>query len=102
MLRVKKELCVGCGLCAKNCPEQAIYMVSNCAEIDVSRCSECYTCVQVCPRGAITERIPASRKELQSAVTSLKQKTEDVIKRIDIIRQSRHDFDDVTDKEPVR
>ena len=102
MLRVKKELCVGCGLCVKNCPERAIYMVSNCAEIDVSRCSECYTCVQVCPQGAITERVPASSKELRSTVTSLKQKTEDVIKRIDNIRQSRQDIVDVADKEPVR
>ncbi|HEY97001.1 MAG TPA: 4Fe-4S binding protein [Dehalococcoidia bacterium] len=101
MLRVKRELCVGCGLCASNCPEQAISMLSGQAEIDVNRCRECYTCVQVCPRGAITERVPISPKELQTAVASLKQKTEDIIKRIEKIKQSRPDFNDVANREPV-
>lgn len=98
MLRVKKELCVGCGLCASNCPEQAIFMLSGQAEIDGNRCRECYTCVEVCPRGAITERVPISNKELRSTVISLKQKTENIIKRIEKIKQSQPGFSDVTDK----
>ena len=101
MLRVKRELCVGCGLCAGNCPEQAISMNSGQAEIDVKRCRECYTCVQVCPQGAITERVPISNRELGSTVASLKQKTEDIIKRIEKIKQSRHDFSDVANGEPI-
>jgi ferredoxin len=95
VLRVKKELCLGCGICASNCPEQAISVRSGWAEIDESRCRECYTCVKVCPQGAITELTSVSHKELRNTVASLKEKTEDLIKRIEKIRQSRHD------KEPV-
>ena len=101
MLRVKKELCFGCGLCASNCPEHAISMVSGQAEIDIDRCRECYTCVKVCPQGAITERVPISYRELRTKITSLKQKTEKVIKRINEIKEYKHDFSDVTSKEPV-
>jgi ferredoxin len=101
MLRVKKELCVGCGLCASNCPEQAISILSGQAEIDANRCRECYTCVEVCPQGAITRRVPISNKELRSTVISLKQKTDDIIKRIEKIKQSQQDFSNITNKEPI-
>ena len=101
MLRVKKELCLGCGVCASNCPEQAISMHSGRAEIDEGRCRECYVCVEVCPQGAITEQTPISRKELQTTVASLKEKTDDLIERIEKIRRSRHEFGDVTNKESI-
>ena len=98
MLRVKKELCVGCGFCASNCPEQAISMLSGQAEIDGNRCRECYTCVKICPQGAIIKQIPISHKELQTTIESLKQKTEDIIKRINNIKKYRHDFSGVANK----
>ena len=98
MIRVKKDLCVGCGLCATNCPEQAISVISGQAEIDENRCRECYTCIKVCPQGAIIKQIPISYKDLQTTVGSLKQKTEDIIKRIDKMKKSRQNFSDVTNK----
>jgi len=101
MLRVKKELCLGCGLCASNCPEQAISMLSGQAEIDVNRCRECHICVKVCPQGAIIEQALISNEELQTTVASLKQKTEELIKRIEKTKQSRHDFSDVSNKESI-
>jgi ferredoxin len=101
MLRVKKELCLGCGICANNCPEQAISMLSGQAEIDENRCLECYTCVKVCPQGAITERLPISNKELRSTVASLRRKTEELLKRIEEIKQSRRDFSNITNKESI-
>ena len=91
MLQIKKELCLGCGLCASNCPQQAISMVFGQAAIDQNRCRECYICVKVCPQGAIIERAPISNNELQTTVASLKQKTEDLIKRIEKLKQSRYD-----------
>jgi electron transfer flavoprotein alpha subunit len=99
MLRVKKALCIGCGLCANNCPEQAISMVAGMAEIDGNRCRECRICVEVCPQGAITEQVPISSRELQTTVASLKQKTEELIERIEKIKKTEHNFSNVSHEE---
>ena len=96
MLQIKKELCLGCGLCASNCPQQAISMLSGQAEIDQNRCRECHTCVKVCPQEAIVERAPISNNEMQTTVASLKQKTEDLIKRIEKLKQPRRDLSDIS------
>ena len=98
MLQIKKELCLGCGLCASNCPQQAISILSGQAEIDQNRCRECRTCVKVCPQEAIVERVPISINELQNTVASLKQKTEDFINRIEKLKQPKHDLSDVSNK----
>jgi electron transport complex protein RnfB len=95
MLRVNKALCIGCGLCANNCPEQAISVVAGQAEIDGNRCRECRICIEVCPQGAITEQVPISSKELQTTVASLKQKTEKLIERIEKIQKTEHNFNNV-------
>jgi len=86
-LQIRKDLCLGCGLCAENCPLQAISLLWGHAEIDQSRCNQCRLCVEVCPQGAIGEVVPVSRKELETTVVSLKQKTDDLIKRIERLQQ---------------
>jgi len=87
MLQIRKDLCLGCGLCAENCPLQAISLLWGHAEIDQSRCNQCRLCVEVCPQGAIAEVVPVSRKELETTVVSLKQKTDDLIERIERLKQ---------------
>ncbi len=47
--------CIGCGLCAKSCPQGAITMENNLPIIDYSKCSGCKVCVQKCPRKCIKE-----------------------------------------------
>lgn len=41
--------CIGCSLCAKNCPENAIIFENNIAKIDYSKCTHCGTCAEKCP-----------------------------------------------------
>lgn len=47
--------CIACHKCEKNCPQQAITIVENLAQIDYSLCNGCGTCVQECPVHALKE-----------------------------------------------
>ena len=86
MLNVRKDLCLGCGLCAESCPRGAISLFWGQAEIDHNRCNSCRLCCEVCPQGAIVEVIPVSKDELKDVVTSLNQKTDDLLVRIERLR----------------
>ncbi|MEA5051096.1 MAG: 4Fe-4S binding protein [Oscillospiraceae bacterium] len=44
-------LCVSCGVCAAQCPEQAIDY-ADVSKIDNDRCIACFRCIAVCPTGA--------------------------------------------------
>ena len=63
-----EELCIGCQLCEKACPDYCIVVLMEkrkdpghlnfktrhkTFEIDLSRCMWCDLCVEVCPTGAI-------------------------------------------------
>jgi Fe-S-cluster-containing hydrogenase component 2 len=83
MLRVRRDLCLGCGLCVESCPRRAISIVSAAAQINQERCNQCRVCLDVCPQGAIAEMTPVSERELQAAVGGLRDRAEDIIARIE-------------------
>jgi len=86
MLQIRKDLCLGCGVCIGNCPLRAISLLWDHAEIDQGRCNQCRLCLEVCPQGAIVEMVPVSKNELETEVVSLKQKANDLIERIERLR----------------
>ena len=45
--------CIACGLCVRNCPNEAIFLKDNVAAIDYTKCNGCGTCVSKCPKKAI-------------------------------------------------
>jgi len=83
MLKVRGDLCIGCGLCVENCPQQAIMIVSATANINQNRCNQCRRCLEVCPKGAIVELVTVSREELESTIASLKLQADDIIYKIE-------------------
>ncbi len=52
-IRVIKDKCVGCQLCIKVCPVDAIKMVDKKAVIDLDKCTLCGACVSSCKFDAI-------------------------------------------------
>jgi NAD-dependent dihydropyrimidine dehydrogenase PreA subunit len=57
MFYVDSERCSGCGACLDVCPQGAISLRDEKAEIAPWRCIECGTCIAVCPTGAIHEAV---------------------------------------------
>lgn len=51
---VKKNICIGCGVCRDSCPPQAIVMEKGKPVIDRDKCIKCYCCHELCPKKAIT------------------------------------------------
>ncbi|MBP3305627.1 MAG: RnfABCDGE type electron transport complex subunit B [Oscillospiraceae bacterium] len=47
--------CIGCGLCVKICPHDAIHVEQNLAYIDYDKCDSCGLCATVCPKHLIAD-----------------------------------------------
>lgn len=64
---VNEELCIACGLCAKNCNQKAIHIEKK-AIIDHHKCVGCGECIVVCPRKAITQKEENQSKMLNEKI----------------------------------
>lgn len=45
--------CIGCHLCEKNCPSDAVHVIDNVAYIEQDKCTGCGICAQKCPKKII-------------------------------------------------
>ena len=52
--KVNNEECTGCGICAEECPADAIVVEIDKAKISEDKCTDCGTCADSCPNEAIT------------------------------------------------
>lgn len=64
---VNEDLCIACGLCAKNCNQKAIH-IENKAIINHNKCVGCGECIVVCPKKAITQKEENQSKMLNEKV----------------------------------
>lgn len=56
------------------------------AEIDPKRCNLCGLCQQLCPQGAIIERIIISPQALKGEVENMKQQTEVILAKLEKLK----------------
>jgi len=68
MLKIDKDICIGCGVCESSCAFAAIEVVNDCAVVN-DKCTLCGTCVQNCEVGALT----LERDEIDSAACNLSE-----------------------------
>lgn len=54
LIHINSEKCIGCGLCAKDCPASNIRVEAQKARIVAQDCILCGHCVAICPKAAVS------------------------------------------------
>jgi len=56
--------CIGCKICVKSCPFEAIDFKDNLAFINYDKCTQCFVCVEKCPTNAIEGNLEKRKKAI--------------------------------------
>lgn len=65
---VDAELCTGCEVCVRWCPEDAISMINNIAHIDEKKCIGCGQCLAMCRFDAVKYNWSAAFEDIQKNI----------------------------------
>ena len=65
--------CIGCAICVKICPHDAISIQNNLAVIDYSICTSCGLCAAVCPKKLIASAVDTPEEVLAIVKAHMKK-----------------------------
>ncbi|MCD4783888.1 MAG: 4Fe-4S binding protein [Candidatus Eremiobacteraeota bacterium] len=69
---VNKDDCIGCGICVKECPADAISLIETLAEINMDECIRCGICHEICPQNAVRHDSERISQEIEANVEKVK------------------------------
>ena len=76
---INKETCIGCGLCVKECSRNAIVLINDKADIDLSLCNECGHCYAVCPKSSVSMPLYDENEIMEYDASKLKLDPDDFL-----------------------
>lgn len=89
LIKIDKEICIGCGLCVKDCFPKNILLKDGKAVV-TSKCMECGHCIAVCPQNAVVMDGYDMSEVLESSLDSASLEPELLLKAIKGRRAIRH------------